>query len=158
MDIDFLALAKAEPKARKRIRYLALAHFRQGHSRTDIAKFLKVGRNSVDKWVQRFLDEGIAGLDDKIPPGRPAQLSDKQLKTIALYVEKQSKTEQGGRLTAYDIQAYVEAQFGISYEVSNIYRLLRLLGFSWITSRSRHPKQSQSVQDAYKKLPAGNDP
>lgn len=151
MDIDFLALAKAEPKARKRIRYLALAHFRQGHSRTDIAKFLKVGRNSVNKWVQRF-------LDDKIPPGRPAQLSDKQLKTIALYVEKQSKTEQGGRLTAYDIQAYVEAQFGISYEVSNIYRLLRLLGFSWITSRSRHPKQSQSVQDAYKKLPAGNDP
>lgn len=151
LDIDFLALAKAEPKARKRIRYLALAHFRQGHSRTDIAKFLKVGRNSVNKWVQRF-------LDDKIPPGRPAQLSDKQLKTIALYVEKQSKTEQGGRLTAYDIQAYVEAQFGISYEVSNIYRLLRLLGFSWITSRSRHPKQSQSVQDAYKKLPAGNDP
>lgn len=151
MDIDFLALAKAEPKARKRIRYLALAHFRQGHSRTDIAKFLKVGRNSVNKWGQRF-------LDDKIPPGRPAQLSDKQLKTIALYVEKQSKTEQGGRLTAYDIQAYVEAQFGISYEVSNIYRLLRLLGFSWITSRSRHPKQSQSVQDAYKKLPAGNDP
>ena len=151
MDIDFLALAKAEPKARKRIRYLALAHFRQGHSRTDIAKFLKVGRNSVNKWVQRF-------LDDKIPPGHPAQLSDKQLKTIALYVEKQSKTEQGGRLTAYDIQAYVEAQFGISYEVSNIYRLLRLLGFSWITSRSRHPKQSQSVQDAYKKLPAGNDP
>lgn len=151
LDIDFLALAKAEPKARKRIRYLALAHFRQGHSRTDIAKFLKVGRNSVNKWVQRF-------LDDKIPPGRPAQLSDKQLKTIALYVEKQSKTEQGGRLTAYDIQAYVEAPFGISYEVSNIYRLLRLLGFSWITSRSRHPKQSQSVQDAYKKLPAGNDP
>ena len=38
----------------------------------------------------------------------------------------------------------------MAYELSNVYRLLRELGFSWITSRSRHPKQDGQVQEALK--------
>ncbi|EHR6003808.1 helix-turn-helix domain-containing protein [Vibrio parahaemolyticus] len=34
---------------------LALAQFKDGHSRTQIAKLLKVSRTSVNKWVQTFL-------------------------------------------------------------------------------------------------------
>ncbi|HCE1908325.1 helix-turn-helix domain-containing protein [Vibrio parahaemolyticus] len=34
---------------------LSLAQFKDGHSRTQIAKFLKVSRTSVNKWVQTFL-------------------------------------------------------------------------------------------------------
>jgi len=30
--------------------------------------------------------------------------------------------------------------------------LLHALNFSWITSRSRHPKQSQEIQDDFKKI------
>ncbi|MGS0730516.1 hypothetical protein ACVBKF_30235 [Shewanella sp. 0m-11] len=36
--------------------------------------------------------------------------------------------------------------------------MLEQLGFSWITSRSKHPKQSIEVQAAFKKVPTGNDP
>ncbi|WP_435277206.1 helix-turn-helix domain-containing protein [Psychrobium sp. nBUS_13] len=39
-----------------------------------------------------------------------------------------------------------------------MYRLLHQLGFSWITSRSRHPKQSDEVQETFKKIRNGNDP
>ena len=49
-----------------------------------------------------------------------------------------------------DIQTYIEREFGVAYELSNVYRLLRELGFSWITSRSRHPKQDGQVQEALK--------
>ncbi|EGR0399919.1 TPA: helix-turn-helix domain-containing protein [Vibrio parahaemolyticus] len=38
-----------------KIKLLALAQFKDGHSRTQIAKFLKVSRTSVNKWVQTFL-------------------------------------------------------------------------------------------------------
>ncbi|MXQ71735.1 helix-turn-helix domain-containing protein, partial [Aeromonas caviae] len=41
----------------------SLAHFQEGHSRTDIARFLKVSRTSVNKWVSNFLLHGVAGLD-----------------------------------------------------------------------------------------------
>ncbi|EPR4991271.1 helix-turn-helix domain-containing protein [Vibrio navarrensis] len=33
------------------MRLLALAHFKDGYSRTQIAKFLMVSRISVNKWV-----------------------------------------------------------------------------------------------------------
>ncbi|MFT4746034.1 MAG: hypothetical protein ACI8XG_000102 [Congregibacter sp.] len=51
-----------------------------------------------------------------------------------------------------NIQRYIEHNFDVQYQPSNIYRLLHDLGFSWITSRSKHPKQSQAAQDEFKKL------
>jgi hypothetical protein len=32
------------------------------------------------------------------------------------------------------------------------------MGFSWITSRSKHPRQSQQIQDDFKKIQNWNDP
>ena len=156
--IDLLALAKAETNARKRIRLLALAHFQEGHSRTDIARYLKVGRASVNKWVTNFLLHGVSGLDNVRPPGRPAKLGAKQLSQLSDYIDQQSRQTNGGRLQGADIQRYIETEFGVTYEISNVYRLLRELGFSWITSRSRHPKQDEQVQSTFKKVQTGNDP
>ncbi len=53
---------------------------------------------------------------------------------------------------------YIKQEFGAIYHPNAVYKLLKSMGFSWITSRSRHPKQQTGVQDAYKKLPSGNDP
>ena len=103
---DFAALAKNEKVARKKMRYLSLAHFTDGHSRYAIPDMLKVSRVSVNKWVASF----------------------------------------------------IKMEFSVEFQQSNIYRLLHQQGFSWITTRSRHPKQSQAAQDAFKKLPTGNDP
>ncbi|MBB1441400.1 helix-turn-helix domain-containing protein, partial [Shewanella sp. SG41-4] len=49
-NINLAALAKSEKSARKRMRYLALLHFTEGHSRTAIANMLKVSRTSVNTW------------------------------------------------------------------------------------------------------------
>lgn len=155
---EFKRLALAETNARKRIRLLALAHFADGLSRTQIAKYLKVSRRSVNVWVTSYLDEGLLGLNSRKPPGRPPQLTQSQLDTLAGYIRKRGESDRGGRLQATDIQKYIQLQFDVHYEASNIYRLLHAMGFSWITSRSRHPKQDQAVQEAFKKPPYGNDP
>ncbi|HCH2844654.1 TPA: helix-turn-helix domain-containing protein [Vibrio parahaemolyticus] len=36
-----------------------------GYSRTQIVKFLKVSRTSINKWVQTFFEEGPEGLKEK---------------------------------------------------------------------------------------------
>ena len=59
---------------------------------------------------------------------------------------------------AKDLSHFIQSEFGVTFKQANIYRLLHQLGFSWITTRSRHPKQSETVQAAFKKLPNGNDP
>ncbi|EGQ7769139.1 TPA: helix-turn-helix domain-containing protein [Vibrio parahaemolyticus] len=35
------------------------------YSRTQIVKFLKVSRASINKWVQTFFEEGPEGLQEK---------------------------------------------------------------------------------------------
>ncbi|HBH7894149.1 TPA: winged helix-turn-helix domain-containing protein [Vibrio vulnificus] len=58
----------------------------------------------------------------------------------------------GGRLTGNDIHAYIVNEFGKHYHPDSIYYLLNHMGFSWITSRSKHPRQSQQIQDDFKKI------
>jgi hypothetical protein len=41
---------------------------------------------------------------------------------------------------------------------TNIYHLLGKLNLSWITTRSKHPKQSVEAQVSFKKIPNTNDP
>lgn len=148
---NILALVKSEKSARKRMRYLALLHFTEGHSRTAIATMLKVSRTT-------YLSQGLSGLDDKPNPGRPPQLSLAQQASLKAFVQQRSLSEQGGRLMAKDLNHFIQSEFGVTFKQANIYRLLHQLGFSWITTRSRHPKQSEAVQEAFKKLPNGNDP
>jgi transposase len=151
--IDFTALAKRETNARKKLRLLALAHFKDGVNKATIARMLKVSRGSVNKWVALFLQNGLVGLESKPSPGRPPKLTAVECDKVAVFIDKNSRSSKGGRLVATDIQRYIEDNFGVQYQQSNIYRLLHELGFSWITSRSKHPKQSEEVQEDFKKIP-----
>ncbi|WP_369622264.1 helix-turn-helix domain-containing protein [Pseudoalteromonas distincta] len=55
---------------------------------------------------------------------------------------RRSTERQGGRLTDEDIVHYINIEFGVHYHLNHVYKILNQLGFSWITSRSEHPKQS----------------
>lgn len=134
------------------MRLLALAHFKDGHSRTQIVKFLKVSRTSVNKWVQTFLEEGLEGLKEKPRTGRPPFLTSKQREQLSQYIKDKAHDTQGGRLTGVDIYAYILKEFGQHYYPDSIYCLLDHMGFSWITSRSKPPHQSQPIQDDFKKF------
>jgi len=155
---DFKKLAKTHESVRMRLRFLALSHFQEGCSRTDIAKFLKVSRASVNKWVTQYHLLGLEGLNDKKTTGRPFRLSKEQHDQLIEYVTTHSKSELGGRLNGSDIQRYIEDKFSVNYHLSSVYKLLHKLGFSWITSRSKHPKQSVEAQEDFKKIPIKNDP
>ena len=157
-NIDFKKLASQQKSIQMKMRLLALAHFKDGHSRTQIAKFLKVSRTSVNKWVQTFLDEGLEGLQEKPRTGRPPFLTSEQREQLSQYIKDRAHDKQGGRLTGSDIHAYIVKEFGKHYHPDSIYYLLDHMGFSWITSRSKHPNQSQEAQDDFKKIQIRNDP
>ncbi len=156
--LELELLAKRSKNSRMRNRYLAVSHFIDGKSRTDIAKYLKVARGSVNVWVQKFLDDGVDGLLEARHTGRPAKLTPQALEQLSHFVKENSTRANGGRLQAKDVQAYISEHFEIEYKISNIYRLLHHLNFSWITSRSKHPKQDESAQALFKKLSTGNEP
>uniref|UniRef100_UPI00261EE3BC helix-turn-helix domain-containing protein n=1 Tax=uncultured Photobacterium sp. TaxID=173973 RepID=UPI00261EE3BC len=82
-NIDFKSLARKQASIQMKMRLLALAHFQDGHSRTLIAKFLKVSRISVNKWIQIFLEERLNGLKEKPRTGRPPFLSNPEKQQLA---------------------------------------------------------------------------
>ena len=153
-----LKLSRAEKNARKRMRLLALSLFLQCKNRTSVAEQLKISRTSVNTWVSNYLASGLEGLEARKAKGRTPFLTAQQQKQLGDFITCQSQNEHAGRLTGEKILNYIKAEFGVHYHHNAIYKLLKQLGFSWITSRSRHPKQQQGVQDAYIKLPVGNDP
>ena len=153
-----LGLSKKEKNPNKRVRLLAVALYLERHNRAQVARQLKVARRSVNNWVSEYLAHGLSGLEDKPRYGKPSALSAKQKKQLSQFIDSRTQTDKGGRLTGMHIREYIRAEFGVDYHLSHIYKVLSKLGYSWITSRSRHPKQQSGVQDAYKKVPTGNDP
>lgn len=51
-----------------------------------------------------------------------------------MFVQHQSLSEQGGWLVAKDVGHFIQNEFGMTFKQANIYRLLRQLGFSRMTT------------------------
>lgn len=135
-----------------RLRLLAVSHFKSGKNKAEIARMLNISRRIVNEWVGKYLSKGISALESKRPTGRPSYLTEQEKQTLSLYIKAQSQSDMGGRLTGESIRSYINANFDVDYHPNAIYKLLKSIGFSWITSRSRHPKQSDEVQETFKKI------
>ncbi len=85
-NIDVKSPASKQTSIQMKMRFLALAHFQNGHSRTLIAKYLKVSRTSVNKWIQVFLEKGLDGLREKPRTGQPSFLSHQEKQQLAKYM------------------------------------------------------------------------
>ena len=101
--------------------------------------------------MSNYLTDGVEGLEAKKAQGRSCPLSIKQREKLFYYIDKQSRSHQGGRLTGEAIRLYITEKFQITYHPNAIYKLLHLLGFSLITSHTKHPKQSKTAQAEFKK-------
>lgn len=156
--IDFKSLIAKETNGRMRVRLMALSHIKEGANNSQTARNLHISRRIVNDWLKSFYAQGLDGLKEKSRSGRPSRLNEVQLAKLSEYIRNNSIKESGGRLNAQVLVNYIAQEFNLNYCVSNVYRLLHQLGFSWITSRSRHPKQSDEIQENFKKIRKGNDP
>lgn len=134
-----------------KLRYMAVKKFNEGNSRASIARELDVSRRLVNEWITAYLSHGFEGLALKKATGRPSLLNDEEKSALKNYVLSHAVKPQGGRLMGKDIQKYIKETYGVSYQIRNIYRLMKELNIVWITSRSKHPKQDQEAQENFKK-------
>jgi transposase len=148
---DFHALAKTESHPRTRVRFLGMAHLQEGRDYQEIATALRVPKITVQGWVQRFKAEGLDGLRESPRSGAKRKLAagrEAEFKAAVMGLQEQRP---GGRITGHAIRALLEEQFQVACCLNSVYNLLARLGLVWITVRSKHPKQSQGSQDAFKK-------
>jgi|SRR5215813_7682828 len=148
---DFLPYIKREQNGRMRTRFLALQSLLDGKTVFDICDNLKIARNRVRTWANKFIEFGIDGLKELPGRGRKSKLSAQQKIAVADFIEERSRCSKGGRLFGEDVRRFIMDNFGHQYNSRYIYEIIHELNFSWVTSRSISPKCDKAAQEEFKK-------
>ena len=151
-DYDFATLAKAERSKKVYQRLMILAYLKRGLSKADISRLLFISTDQIYAWLKSYKKKSIEGLKDKARSGRPRLLDSSNHDALKEKIEESQTTLPGGRLRGEDIIQLIKDEWGVTYTLSGIYYLMKDIGMSWISTRSRHPKQDEVTQEQFKKL------
>jgi transposase len=114
-------------------RHEGIALHESGIKQADIARRLKVSRQSVSRWIAQYQSGGKTALVRKARSGRPPRLSSQQkqalIKILAAGPEAAGYKTQ--LWTGKRICRLLKERFGLSYNAKYIPHLLRLCGWSY---------------------------
>jgi transposase len=151
--VQLRRLARVTKHANQARRLLALAEIYDGGSRTKAAQVGGVGLQIVRDWVERFNARGAEGLIDGKAPGNRPKLSDAQRQALAAIVEKGPTPEEHGvvRWRLIDLAHWLEEQFKVTLDETNVSRELKKLGYVKLSARPRHHAQDGAALETFKK-------
>ena len=134
-------------------RLLALALVLDGASRMAAARAAGMDRQTLRDWVHRYNAEGVEGLCDRARSGRPPRLSEAHLAELARLVEAGPDVAVHGvvRWRCVDLRAEIKRRFEVEISERHVGRLLKLLRFTRLSVRPRHPRAHEAAQQAFKK-------
>ena len=147
---DFKALAKKESDKRIYQRLMMLAYLKEGRSKAQVSRLTFTAPDRVSAWLKRFREQGIEGLRDKPRSGRPGVLDRSAYDALQQKIADSQSLLPGGRLRGEDIIQLVKDEWGVEYTRSGIYRLMKAIGMSWVSTRSQHSKQDEQAQQPFK--------
>ena len=147
---NFEELYKQRGQQKHGIRLLALWKIQSGITETKVCEMLGKTHATIRKWRQLYEAGGLeALLSISSGRGRKSKLTDKQV--IEQILQAHHEEHKGGRIRCQDVLDMMSTRYNITYSQPGIYKMLHRLGFSWITARSKHPKQDKEVQEEFKK-------
>jgi transposase len=146
-------LARETRHANQARRLLALAEIYDGSSRARAAQIGGVGVQIVRDWVERFNARGPGGLIDGKARGNRPKLTEDQRRALVEIVEKGPTPEEHGvvRWRLVDLAKWLEEQFNVILDETNISRELKKLGYVKLSARPRHHAQDEVARAAFKK-------
>jgi transposase len=131
-------------------RIKAVVSLASGWSPEQVAEVLLVDPNTVRNHFRRYQQGGLPGLLQMAYQGSDCALTDTDL--VALEVHVQAHLY----LTAKDVAAWVDAEFGVTYTASGMTALLHRLGFVYkkpkLVPGKADPKAQEAFLAEYEKL------
>ena len=114
----------------RRLRAVALLD--QGRSQSEVARTLGVTHAAVSKWVKAHHRGGTTALKAKPHPGPAPKLTDRQLKRLEkLLLRGPTKHSYATELwTLNRIADLIESHFGVRYDPSGVWHVLKRMGWS----------------------------
>ena len=117
----------------------------EGRTHREIATLLQMGINKVTRILKRYGAGGLAALDSDNYQGSTPRLTPEQQQVLKLELKTKIYS------TAYQVIAWVEKEWQVSYGVRGMHQLLKWLGFSYkknrlVPSQADPEAQRQFVQ------------
>jgi transposase len=143
---------RKEKDQRRAVRIRAVYLALMGKTAPQIADVLGYARRVIQNWIYSYNRHGLDGLQDQTGRGSKARLNVDQIQWLRQRID-QGPTKDDGVCVfhAADIVHIIQQQFGISYSVRQVQRLLRKLGYRYLSGRPEHPKGDEKARSAFKK-------
>jgi transposase len=125
----------------------------EGMSCPEVARLLGDSPRTVEYWVQRFEDKGLAGLAEGDRPGRPMRLTPEQLQQVDRVLRRTPRDVNLG-VTLWDgktLSAWIKREQGVELGVRQCQRHFRQFGFRLRKPRPEIAKADPKLQKVHKK-------
>ncbi len=125
----------------------------QGMTPPEVGRFLGDAPRTVEYWVKRFDEEGLAGLAEGERPGRPRRLTAGQMRSIEAALRK-TPEDVGLSGVVWDgktLRVFIQERFGEDLGVRQCQRLFRQLGFRLRKPRGLLAHADPALQARHKK-------
>lgn len=125
----------------------------QGMSCPEVAHLLGDALRTVQMWVNRFEEKGLAGLMDRTRPGRPPRLTEEQLAEVnnALHSTPEEYGLSGHLWDGKVLSAFILQKYNVELGVRQCQRLFRQLGFRYRKPRPLIAGTDPIVKEEFKK-------
>ena len=98
---------------------------RRGHTEPQITAAIGLSRRSVQNWVRRYHEQGLAGLQDRAGRGRQPILSEAEQQLVVERLEEGPREDDACSLRGVDFQKFIGDQLGKLMSLSAVYEIHR---------------------------------
>jgi transposase len=127
----------------------------QGMSCPEVSRLLGDSPRTVEYWVRRFEERGLAGLVEGERSGRPRRLKDEQIDEIKLVLRHPPEAVgiASGLWDGKGLSAFIEKRYGVTIGVRQCQYMFKSFGFRRRKPRPLIARANPELQEAYKKTP-----
>ena len=127
----------------------------QGMSCPQVSRLLGDSPRTVEYWVRRFEERGLAGLVEGERSGRPRRLNDAQLEELESVLRQPPEAAgiASGLWDGKGLAAFIKKQYGVTLGVRQCQYMFRAFGFRRRKPRPLIARPEPELQEAYKKTP-----
>lgn len=149
---DLIQAARNEPHPKVARRIQAVAMAQQSLTGARIERLTGEPQRTIRRWVQRYNQGGLDALAQSTIPGRPTKLPRDQEKVFTQRIDAgPTDRDRVSVLHGKDYQRILEKEFGKTYTLNGVYKLLNRLGYSWLMPRPKHENTDLRTQEEFKK-------
>src|SRR5579872_3012829 len=136
-------------------RLRALALYESGWQQSWIAEALGVSESAVSHWLKRARQPGATpaeNLAKRTPPGRSARLSKEQKAQLPALLQRGAEAFgfRGDVWTRARVRQVIKQEFGVTYHLGHISRLLAQTGWSRQKPAHSAPQRNEEILNAWR--------